>query len=276
MVVAKRTAWELYQADPEAYGNISKESRDRMITSSASHGATMKSLMAILTRHKVKPWIVDGIDPVFNSDDDDLIITVGGDGTLLSASHQVGRALVLGINSDPAFSKGHFCCTWLKEPTFEKLIAAAVNGDVLPVGWRNVTRMKVSVDDEVVADRILNEALFSHSNPAAMTRFVLEDGRRIACSGAWIGTGAGSTGALRSAGGTVCSMTDKRLQAVIREPWNPGPEDPRVLMAPSFTLISKVTDSTLYFDGPFMRVPVGFDQRIRFEASSTPLSLIIR
>lgn len=277
VVVAKRTAWELYQADPESYGNISKESRDRMIVSSTSHGETMKALMKVLNQHKVKPWIIDGIEPMFNVDADDLVITVGGDGTLLAASHQVGQALVLGINSDPVFSKGHFCCTSLGEDNFEHLITTAIDAKD-PIVWKMVTRMKVSVDDVVVADRILNEALFSHSNPAAMTRLIVDNSvpRKVACSGVWIGTGAGSTGAIASAGGVPCPSTDLRLQAVIREEWNPEPDAPKVLLSPSFTLISKVTDSTLYFDGPFLRVPVGFDQRIRFESSDTPLSLVVR
>ena len=41
----------------------------------------------------------------------DLIITVGGDGTFLDASHLVNKQLMLGVNSTPASSVGHFTST---------------------------------------------------------------------------------------------------------------------------------------------------------------------
>jgi NAD+ kinase len=40
----------------------------------------------------------------------DLVVTVGGDGTLLGASHGIGPGVpLLGINSSPAHSIGFFC-----------------------------------------------------------------------------------------------------------------------------------------------------------------------
>ncbi len=37
------------------------------------------------------------------------MITVGGDGTLLAASHSVRDVPILGINSAPGYSVGFFC-----------------------------------------------------------------------------------------------------------------------------------------------------------------------
>lgn len=45
-----------------------------------------------------------------------------------------------------------------------------------------VSRMSVEVDGLEVSKRVLNEALFSHSCPAAMTRMVFE-AKRYDCSG---------------------------------------------------------------------------------------------
>ena len=39
----------------------------------------------------------------------DLVVTIGGDGTLLAASHAIGDTPILGINSAPDFSVGFFC-----------------------------------------------------------------------------------------------------------------------------------------------------------------------
>src|SRR5262245_6850529 len=39
----------------------------------------------------------------------DLVITIGGDGTVLGTSHYVRHGLLLGVNSAPGDSVGHFC-----------------------------------------------------------------------------------------------------------------------------------------------------------------------
>src|SRR5215470_17894056 len=41
----------------------------------------------------------------------DLVISVGGDGTLLGASHYVRGGMIIGVNSAPGDSVGHFCAT---------------------------------------------------------------------------------------------------------------------------------------------------------------------
>ena len=45
------------------------------------------------------------VDPRGN----DLVVTVGGDGTLLAASHGIAETPVLAINSAPGYSVGFFC-----------------------------------------------------------------------------------------------------------------------------------------------------------------------
>ena len=41
----------------------------------------------------------------------DLVITIGGDGTALNTSHYITNGLMLGVNSAPGDSIGHFCHT---------------------------------------------------------------------------------------------------------------------------------------------------------------------
>ena len=38
-----------------------------------------------------------------------LVITVGGDGTFMEASHSIKDQFILGVNSDPHWSVGRFC-----------------------------------------------------------------------------------------------------------------------------------------------------------------------
>ena len=289
IVVTKRTAWEQYLSDPSDVGEMGADAMQRAKNSHERHHASLDAVMAVLKQLKVRPWLVEGAETAFDVGTTSLVITVGGDGTLLSASHHIpNNVLLLGINSDSVFSKGHFCkCTALDHDNLVANIQwslyGAVNDDF--IGYKNVTRMKVTVNDRIVADRILNEALYSHTCPAAMTRLMLTTGvledtdphafTRYACSGVWIGTGAGSTGAMASAGGQEGKLDAPGLQAVIREPWNPPKVGNEAYVRPSFTLVSKTVDSTLYLDGPFLRVPVGFDQTVKFEVSDDHLKLVM-
>src|SRR4029453_1431301 len=129
----------------------------------------------------------------------DLVVTVGGDGTLLSASHYVDDVPILAINSAPSHSVGFFCGARSGEA--KSAITAAMRGTLR----RTVlTRMKVTLNGEVVAGRVLNDTLFCHASPAATSRYILELGETFEqqkSSGMWIGPAAGSTAAQRSAGG---------------------------------------------------------------------------
>src|SRR5205807_2057876 len=88
----------------------------------------------------------------------DLVVTVGGDGTLLSVSHQVGPGVpVLGVNSAPDHSVGFFCAA--KKGTIHKTLRAALDGTLKKV---ELTRMRVDVNGERIHGRVLNEELFCH------------------------------------------------------------------------------------------------------------------
>jgi NAD+ kinase len=273
ILVTKRSTWDQYHLNPGAFGRLGKESLKRAKASHFRQEQSFETVLGVFKKLGVKPWVITGPETGFDSSGADLVVTLGGDGTLLSASHHVGKDTpLLGINSDPVFSVGHFCGA--TGETAEKLINRIYGGK--GASLTEVTRMEILVGGRVVAKRILNEALFSHTCPAAMTRLSLKD-QKYACSGVWIGTGAGSTGAIVSAGGKVLPPTSKRLQAVIREPCQAiqpsGPAKP--IFGSTLTLVSQTPDATLYLDGPFLRVPVGYDQKVVFRVSKDHLSLVL-
>ncbi len=207
----------------------------------------------------------------------DLIVTVGGDGTLLHAARHVSRLPVLGINSSPNTSVGFFCGTRPGE-IFDAL-RGAKRGKLKRA---TLARMRVSVDDVVVDARVLNDALFCHRSPAATSRYILEKGTMVEeqkSSGFWIGPAAGSTAAQRSAGGKVLPLASKKLQLVVREPYTPHRKSYRLahtLLGPSECLLvrSKSRDMRMYLDGPDTVVKVGLGQMVRFDLSPTPLHLL--
>jgi NAD+ kinase len=188
----------------------------------------------------------------------DLVVTIGGDGTLLAASHQIGSGIpLLGINSAPDHSIGFFCGG--KKGKVLHTLRRALKG-TLP--GSELTRMRVDLNGKILHARVLNEALFCHASPAATSRYIVrvtrgagefrEEDQRS--SGMWIGPAAGSTAAQRSAGGKVLPLGSRRIQYVVREPYRPIgkrshfsvgliPEEGRL------TLRSKIRDGRVFIDG---------------------------
>src|SRR5262245_22878512 len=61
----------------------------------------------------------------------DLVVSVGGDGTLLHASHYVRDGMVIGVNSAPGDSVGRLCTA--NRENFQERLAA-----ILDLKWRQV------------------------------------------------------------------------------------------------------------------------------------------
>ena len=217
-------------------------------------------------------------------EDVDLVVTVGGDGTLLWAARWVASGIpVLAINSAPRDSVGHFCAG--AKGGVRRVLSAALAGELRE---SRLTRMEVALDGEVLSRRVLNDALFCHAIPAATTRYVMRledasgtvlDEEEQKSSGIWIGPAAGSTAAQLSAGGRVLPVGSKRLQYVVREPYTP-PSGPhrltRGLVEPGekLVLLSKVREGRVFMDGPHHFHEVRMGSRLVMQRSDEPLTLL--
>lgn len=211
-------------------------------------------------------------------EDFDLIVTLGGDGTLLWASHLAGARLpMLAINTAPASSVGFF---------------AAGSGDQLAdllsdfragrLAETKLARMRVEVDGQVVSQRVLNDVLFAHHNPAATTRFGLRLGEQWTdhkSSGLWVCTAAGSTGAMRSVGGRGMPPGSRRLQFLVREPYvAPGAVGGQsrgfIPSGGCIEIESHIRTARLYMDGPREVRAVDIGSTVSLSESDQPLSLL--
>ena len=184
-----------------------------------AHRRTLDQVMHELDRLGAEVRLVSSPSERFTTRGAALVMTVGGDGTLLATSHRIGAQPLLGVNSSPAHSVGYFCAG--HSGNLHSLIPRALDGSLRRL---SLTRMKVTVNDRLRSARVLNEVLFTHRTPAAVSRYILEfEGQREEqrSSGFWIGTAAGSTGAIRSAGGRVLSLASSKLELVVREPYTP-------------------------------------------------------
>lgn len=248
-----------------------------VLASHEEHRGTVAEVKAALQAAGVEVTRIRKRRRPFDASSFDLVVTVGGDGTLLAASHSVGTTPVLGVNSAPSTSMGFFCGA-------RKGSAAAAIDEALAGTLKStsLTRMQVTVNDETVYGRVLNDCLFCHQVPASTSRYILEYEGKVeeqTSSGFWVGPAAGSTAAQRSAGGKVLPLSSKQLQLVVREAYRPFDDKQamtRVVAADGTSIIarSKTRNMRLYVDGPDRLVKVSLGDVVAFTQGPEPLRLL--
>jgi NAD+ kinase len=282
VVVAKRTPYQRFideEGDPRA--RLLLRRRDPAVSSWVrAHGEHVKTLETVeraLERLGAQVLLVRRAHAAFDTSDAVLVVAVGGDGTLLAASHNVGSVPILGVNSAPAYSVGFFCGA--ERGDAREKLARALEGKLARVV---LTRMSVKLNGRLRSRRVLNEALYAHSSPAATSRYILEVGRvreEQRSSGIWIGPAAGSTAAQRSAGGKVLPLHARELQLVVREPYTPKGKRYKISKAllgeaERARVYSKMDDASLFLDGPYRQIGVRLGDAVEFAVSDEPLTVL--
>lgn len=242
----------LAERDPHAYAE--------MLASASTQHRSNATVAETLARY--------GIDSVWFRRDFfsevpagcDVVIVVGGDGTVLDVSHRVFDLPVIAINSDPARSVGYYsaCTSDDLGPVLEKWLEGTIEQCTL-------ARLRLTVDGEQVPWPCLNDILVCNENPCMMSRYVIMAGQRSekqSSSGLWISTAAGSTAGIRSAGGTVMPLEGALIQYLIREPYVPRGVRYELLrgvrhLREGLRISSLMPGGRLYIDGPWMVIPFG-------------------
>lgn len=211
------------------------------------------------------------------TDDFDLVVTVGGDGTVLDISHRIDDVPVLAINSHPATSVGYFCAGEAGE--FPELLERTLETDWQPF---ELSRFRVRINDEVLPFPVLNDVLIGHCNPAAVSRYLLRVGDGPAeeqrSSGIWVATPAGSTAAIRSAGGFVLPLESGFLEYLVREPY-PLVDHPYHHakgihpIGDRFEVVSKMKGGRIYLDGPHISRDFSVGDTVSIEAGAPSLRI---
>jgi NAD+ kinase len=282
IVVAKRTSYQRIveeEGDPRVRQLVKQKDPAvrTWVSAHEEHLRTLDTVISELERVDAQTLIVRRAHAAFDVEGAELVIAVGGDGTLLAASHNVDGVPVLGVNSAPKHSVGFFCAATRKD--FRRHLELALSGKARTV---SLARMSVSLNGRMRSKRVLNEALYCHDSPAATSRYILHIGKRTEdqrSSGIWIGPPAGSTAAQRSAGGRVLPLSSRQLQLVVREPYTPRGKKNALALAiikprQRVTVISKMDDSSLFLDGPKRKIPVRLGDEIEFALSDTPLQVL--
>lgn len=217
-----------------------------------------------------------------------LLVSVGGDGTLLDASHKVcadedDGGVAVGVNSDTARSTGFLCAA--NAASF-----AAVLDDILSkrLAPTPVRRLMGNIDGKPLPFPVLNDLLISDKNPAATSKYlvghkgIVEDHKS---SGVWVCTATGSTSAMSSAGGLIQDLDDQRLHWRVRELFREPAYDRAKSRAAwdhadfffdandDVVVTSKMREGRVWLDGPHCGVDLPMGARLVLHGRCPPLSL---
>ena len=207
----------------------------------------------------------------------DLVITVGGDGTVLAASHFVKQTPIFGINSAPMTSTGYLCVANPKN--FERLLKKILAGKKKPL---RIPRLEVSINQKKIPFLGLNDLLFACRLQGETARYTLQIGHHREfqkSSGIWVATGAGSTAALFSAGGKPFSMTSRKMEYWVREPFQ---YKIRYRLLKGFvgpgqkiTILPDMSHGMIFIDGGKIHYHVPKHARVTVRGGLKPLKLFL-
>ena len=149
--------------------------------------------------------------------DIDLVIAIGGDGTVLSASHYLLDRPLLAVNLSPKTSVGALTTT-----TMENLPEKLEQIKDEKYKQEKLERIEVAINDAPISHLVLNEVFIGNEKPYHMSKYELffkgsKETQRS--SGLIFSTGTGSTAWFSSAGGIPFLKDSKFIKMIVREPY---------------------------------------------------------
>ena len=199
-----------------------------------------------------------------------LVVVVGGDGTTLKAAQMIRNdSIVFSVNSFPTRTEGFL--TRAKPANFMSRFNALVKGKAKIT---SLSRLKVKLNNKTLPFLAVNEVSITSSKP--YLTLIYEFNRLVQKStGLLIATPMGSTAWARSAGGKPLSLSSKKMQYVVREPYQGNIY--RVKKKSGFVddlKIKALTDGIIVFDSIDKEFKFKKNDIIKVEKSSTLLNFV--
>ncbi|MFH1653787.1 MAG: NAD(+)/NADH kinase [Pseudomonadota bacterium] len=238
-------------------------SHNRSLLSAKSVVKGLKLDCLLLERGK--KYIPDSID---------LIITLGGDGTLLEAAHFAGNVPILAVNSMPEYSVGFFCIA--NASNLESVLRKIQTGKLRP---KKINLLEAKIGNKKMMPLAVNDILVTKESPAETLSYSISIGKKRESqrsSGVWVSTSAGSTGGIGSAGGKRMKLAKKGMQYLIREPMKRY-DLHKGFVGPNKTIeiIPETDKCFIYIDGNKNRHHVPLGERLSIRNSESLLNIFI-
>lgn len=277
-IVYKRTVYENYISTSDASHLFKQKSNtSHFLKTHQSHQKSLEQVRQFFKNRGVKLLCMPR-EKMKSLVKADLVVTVGGDGTFLKASHYVCHQPILGVNSVPGISVGALLS--VKIDQFASKMEEIWEGNFK---IEKINRMSVSINEKIVKEQPLNDILFANQSPAGVCRYEIVLGKKREVqrgSGLWISSAIGSSAAIFAAGGKVMPRSSKQIQFLVREPFSGHRNEPYQLLQgyvqPRKELIlnNQTINGALYIDGLQSVYPLAFGDQIRVVNSNAPLCII--
>lgn len=254
------------------FNNITKK---KMIISYKRHYAGLQKVIQLINEFNYEYEIYPlSYLNFYNNIDKRIVITVGGDGTLLITSHYIKNNPILGFNSDIIFSQGLLCAC-----NINNLKSYLLNLKYNKIKKINIIRMSICINGQFLPYLPLNDILLAHRNPASMSEYKLyinNSNEFHRSSGIWICTPIGATGSMQSAGGVMQALNEKRLQLIIREPYYCKNKNNIIFIKNKehIKIITKMSDGNIFIDGSYIKFNIPYNSIIIIKIASNKLQLI--
>ncbi len=145
----------------------------------------------------------------------DLVVVIGGDGTFLKASHLNKDLPMVGINPHPDTREGFYSQMTINN--FEEKIRMVLDKKYKII---DMLRLKAEINNMPIKQLVLNEVYIGDITPYNVFNYeITVKGKKEfqRGSGVIIGTPTGSYAWLKSSGGELMRLNDKKYQFVARE-----------------------------------------------------------
>ncbi len=208
----------------------------------------------------------------------DLIMTFGGDGTLLEAAHYIyDNKPVFGVNSDyrpedPDSSEGFFLAA--NRHDFPENYKKLQQGKLKE---HKFNRLRLELNGKKLEELVLDDVLVIHKHPAATSRMVVKDKgiEEFQKTDGLIIATAASNWAI-SYGGEVLPITSRKVSYVTKGLYvgrlNPHPKL-RAGVTKKLEIFSKMREGMLYIDGKHIEYDFGLGAKLK-AYSGKPLKII--
>lgn len=266
------------------YGRLAAEHLRTLQEDHRFHHQTRDALLKLLKRRGIA--MVEVRRGMYWPEMSDIaaVIALGGDGTLLEASHHIRTSDIplVGVRSSP-MSVGFLC--YRSFEGLEEMVEQLATNTLPAVLTQRLQAVVKRADTgfESVSVPVLNDLLYTNHSPAATTRYKLSfngTAEEHRSSGLWISTPAGSTGAIFAAGGKQVSIRSKDFQFFVRELHRIGDGKNNKLQqgffdpdTVSLTIENHCMQGLLALDGHQGKVDLGFGDTIAVKRAQ-PLKLV--
>jgi NAD kinase len=205
----------------------------------------------------------------------DLVISIGGDGTALSASHYLTDAPLLAVNDSPETSVG--ALTTISIDQLKEDLEKIKNKNYNKV---DLERIQILVNNKQLDHLALNDVFIGNEKSFQMSKYTLQFNNvkeNHYSSGLIFSTGTGSTAWHNSAGGQPFSPQAKYIKMIVREPYQgrigkPKTTNLTIQETESINIIPQ-TESILVIDS-IRQYPLKKTDMVTIKISKYPLKRI--